>query len=423
MGSKFFHATATGPGATFALAEAIRTGFIDTQVGWTLFDNVSSVAGSSKRIFKSPATAIRTFYIEVSERTTLGLLRFRCWTDWDPSTHTGALGTFDDGGNTTAAISGGVVAQDATFTYDLAFHDNGFVCCSHIPSLDSPSIACLLDNTASVPVHMSGVAVLASDIIAGATSFPTTQSMVGKIFVGQDLIINCITGDSTDTRFGKKEHLKVTAVSASALTVTATANAYKAGSIAGFDPMPIATSVQLSTSGLREGLVGESPPNALSALFSYRMDGTGPLQDTSRWWSYCFDDDAAGGSDLWGKTYRLGNLPVFQCGRLRGELLLPAGFEASRGRAPPIAGHFRGTTQVLGDRIQVGTDNWFKVVVGFGAGGTGWADIGLIFGPRPSAEVPAGTTDWQGAFADDPTGFGMLAGGKGLSNAFNGGFD
>jgi len=86
--------------------------------------------------------------------------------------------------------------------------------------------------------QLGGVAVLASDITAGATSLPTTQSMVDRIFPGQDLIINCITGScitgrSADSRFGNQEHLKVTAVSSSALTVTATANAYKAGSIAG----------------------------------------------------------------------------------------------------------------------------------------------------------------------------------------------
>src|SRR5260370_16884203 len=95
MGSKYFRGSATGPGAMFALCEAIRTGFTDTQVMWTLFDNVNGIAGSSKRIFKAPATAIRPFYIEVSETGTVGCVRFRAWGDWDPATHTAAHSTPD----------------------------------------------------------------------------------------------------------------------------------------------------------------------------------------------------------------------------------------------------------------------------------------------------------------------------------------
>ncbi len=402
MGSKYFRGNAAGPGAMFSLCEAIRTGFLDVQVGWSLFDNVSSAAGSSKRIYKSPATARQAFYVEVSETGTVGRVRFRCWADWDPITHVGAQGTFDDGGTGTGS-HGGVLGQDATFAYDLIFHDNGFVAVAHT-TFDSCAFAGICDNSSSVPAHMSGTPALASDIIAGATSFPTSISMVGKLFVGQDLILIGLTGVSGDARFGLKERVKVTAISAAALTITATINAYKAGSVAGFDPFPIACTVQLDTAGSRNGIHGEDPPTSNAIFFAYRLDGTAPGGDGSRIWSYCFDLSAGSGSDLWGKTYRLGNLPVFQVGRLHAQHLAPLGFEAARGWLPPIVGHYRGTTQALGDRLQVGSDSWYKTAVPLGASGTGWVDIGLAFGPRPSAEMVVGTTDWQGAFAQDLAG-------------------
>jgi len=386
----------------FALCEAIRTGFTDTQVQWTLFDNVNGVAGSSKRIFKAPATAIRPFYVEVSETGTVGCVRFRAWGDWDPATHTGAHGTADDGGATSAAQRGGIFAQDATFGYDLCFHDNGLVACSHT-TFDSASFVGILDNASSVPSHMNGIAILQSDIIAGATSFPT-QGMVNVLFPGQDLIIIGLTGNSGDARFGLKERVKITAVSASALTITATTNAYKAGSIAGFDPLPLGCTIQLNAAGQRVGIQGVDPPGAQGIFFPYRLDGsTSGTSDSSRVWSFTFDLSPASGSDLWGKTYRLGNLPVFQVGRLWGQNLGSVlGFEASRGRLPPTAGHFRTTTQALTDRIRVGADNWFRVISPAGAGGTGWADIGLAMGPRPGAEVAnVGGVDWQGALALD----------------------
>jgi phage baseplate assembly protein W len=77
-------------------------------------------------------------------------------------------------------------------------------------------------------------------LASGATSIPTTSSMVGKLRVGQRLTVVNRSGNSASANFSRVAFVTLNAVSASALTVSALPGAFDVGALVGDNVYPLA---------------------------------------------------------------------------------------------------------------------------------------------------------------------------------------
>jgi hypothetical protein len=257
-----------------------------TDAGWTLLDNLISTSGQTDRVYSSPGeSGNEAIYIRISQTAASQKIRFGLYTFWDAVGHAGYNAV--RGGYTSPTEAPQYFATKATqFVGWVVANKNGLTL---VMRYDSPTeygtVYVGLLETRYVPTDRSGRTALTAGVTIAAAG--TTVLAVGSsanIKAGQKLfVINQLAGANV----GNLVRCTVTTTGAGTITVTndsATATAFDAGALVGYDPQPVCVM------GLGRDRTGWTAPYiSKGATFLYgistlMMTGTTQTYDTQYWY-------------------------------------------------------------------------------------------------------------------------------------------
>lgn len=230
--AQFVTGTATGPGAGDAFFLAIRTQVLANS--WTELDVISTSTGTRDVVFQGAAldsTANNKPIVRLTQlnSTTMAL---RSYTDWDTSAHAGWLDT----GPATAAIN----IQDASFVYWMKINGFAWSLCYKIGANYNKNYAGFFRR--SVQTSKSGITKASGSISAGLTAGTTVavaSDMTTKLKAGQYVHILNYGHSNASANKTHIERIQIQAVTSTTISFqTNVVNAYDAGALIGFNPMP-----------------------------------------------------------------------------------------------------------------------------------------------------------------------------------------
>ena len=203
--------------------------------GWTEHDIISDVVDNRNIVFKGTATDATTGNAPLLQIIWNGTQFYTlAHADWDVGTNIGAFTT----GSTTASntfvaavpfsywirVNGSAVAVSTQVSTTYYFNYFGFL-------------------RGGKPASTNGTTKLSAGILAGVSSLPVSSSMVGKLRVGEKIMLIDQSHSSVAGTWQNSEIVTVSSIAAGSIGILApTVNAYAINSFVGFDPSPNFTS-------------------------------------------------------------------------------------------------------------------------------------------------------------------------------------
>lgn len=256
--AKYITGTATGPGATDAFFQVIRTHL--TNNGWTEHDVISNTSGQRDIVFRGAAldaTADNRPFIRVRQPTGTNTLDYLAYTDWDVSAHVG----INDIGNTVSTTR--QTYQDSSFVYFMRANSVSIAVIAKIGAAYTRAYVGFLRR--QLPVHMAGVTKSSGSIAAGSTDIPVSSDLTGRLYVGQTVWLINYNHNNASANKDRVEKHTISVVSSTQITLgEVTTGAFDANTIIGENPLPITVFIQ---SGATIALTGTS-------YYSHAADAT-----------------------------------------------------------------------------------------------------------------------------------------------------
>ncbi len=249
--------TATGTGAGDALMVIMDTAL--TGGGWTMIDAINNSSGTRDKVYKGTAldaTAGNAPYIRLTQTSTTNIA-FRCYQDWDTTTHVG----MNETGNGTTNPS--LTVQDTSFTYFMRVNPVAMLICAKIGANYNKMYAGFLRR--GLGLTRSGVTKTSGSTAALATTINVASDMTSKLKVGQTIQIINYGHSSASANASHVEKRTIQSITASTVVVTVgLTSAYDSGALVGENALPVC--IGGGTSGGTTGLTS-------NCLFPYEIDG------------------------------------------------------------------------------------------------------------------------------------------------------
>lgn len=223
--SSYASSTGTGQASVWTATRSVLLA-----AGWTE-TVISSVSGTRSSAFTGIAvdsTAANAPTIVVGETTASSLVYFQSGADWDPVTKT----LIAQCGDTTTSI---LATTSGTNKWFIRANNYAVFAVNLVSASYNKAYAGLLKR--GLASGRSGVTKATTSLAIGATSIPTASDMTGKLQVNQFIHVQNFAHTSGNANAAHAERVKVTAISSSALTVTALTKAYDTGALVGDRPM------------------------------------------------------------------------------------------------------------------------------------------------------------------------------------------
>lgn len=226
--------TATGPGATDALMQAVRTHLLAN--GWTQLHSFSETVGSKDYVMRGAAldaTADNRPIVRLTQTSATRIVN-RVYSDWDTGTNTG----IGEAGSTAVSY---LDTQDASFSYFLKANQYAFYLVAKIATSYNKNYCGFTRR--GLGSTKSGITKSTGSIAIGATNIPTASDMSGKLKVGQKIHIQNYAHSSASLNKENCELVEVLSITGGGspsitLTAAVTKN-YDAGALIGQYPMPV----------------------------------------------------------------------------------------------------------------------------------------------------------------------------------------
>lgn len=223
--------TATGPGATDALFQAIRTQLLAN--GWVILDTISDTSGSRNIVFQGTAidaTAGNKPIVQITATTTTQLT-FAGYYDWDSTAHAG----MGQCGSTSATI---LHTQDASFNYWMRTNPYSLAIATKIGAAYYKNYVGFMRR--GLAATKSGVTKTTQAYAAGVTSMVVASDMTSSLKAGQYVHIVNYAHSNTSANKTNHERIQISSITSTTITFqTSTTKAYDSGALIGYNPMPI----------------------------------------------------------------------------------------------------------------------------------------------------------------------------------------
>jgi hypothetical protein len=227
--------------------------------GWTEHDVISSSPGSRDVVFKSTpldVTADNSCYLRIRQ-TALTSLLWNIYSDWDQATDTGA---------NEASTGTPISLLDTSFLVAARINPYSVALFFRVSISRAYAYAGYLRR--GLPASKAGFTKTTSAYSAGTVTVSVASSMIGKLKVGQKVMIYNHVHNSTSPNFGNAETAYISAIAAGSITFTSgTTKAYDSGAVIGQSPMPVVTPLAYAT-GSNEGA------QYLAYYMSVALDGS-----------------------------------------------------------------------------------------------------------------------------------------------------